>query len=170
MKNNIILVGFMGSGKTTVGKILAGLLNYTFIDSDAEIERLEGKTISDIFAQNGEAYFRQRETEALKELCKGIGLVVSTGGGAVLKEENIELLKQNGYTVYLKVTPKTVIERLKNDTTRPLLARPDRDTIITELIKQREPFYISASELSVNAEDTPEMIAQNILSLYSDKV
>lgn len=159
----------MGSGKTTVGKILAELLNYTFIDSDDEIERLEGKTISDIFAQNGEAYFRQRETETLKTLCKNVDSVISTGGGAVLKEENVELLKQNGYTVYLKVTPKTVIERLKNDTTRPLLARPDRDLAVTELIKQREPFYISASELSVNAEDTPEMIAQNIFALYSDK-
>ena len=169
MKNNIVLVGFMGSGKTTVGKALAKLSGYDFVDSDLEIERAKNKSITEIFNENGEDYFRRAEAEIINELSSKSGLIIATGGGAVLNTENRNALKKNGFIVYLKVTPETVVSRLKNDTTRPLLAKPNRNEIIEQLINQREPLYQSICNVSICADGDADMLAKNIFALYSDK-
>ncbi len=117
---NIILTGMMGSGKTTVGKELAALLNCNFIDLDEIIEKKYGK-ISDIFAQKGEAYFREAETQELKNLKEKEKFVLSTGGGIILKDENIEILKKIGQVFYLSAKSETIYGRIKNQNHRPLL-------------------------------------------------
>ncbi len=167
MKNNVVLCGFMGCGKTTVGKILAERLGYTFKDSDLEIEKQQNCTVSDIFAQHGEAYFRNLEAEMIKSLSEEKGLVIATGGGAVVNKENAKALKKTGFSVYLKVTPETVIERLKNDTTRPLLMRDDKEAAIKQLMDNREDSYNSASDICIDANLSAEKCAETILSKYS---
>lgn len=121
--NNIILVGYMGCGKTTVGKNVAKNKSFTFIDTDEMIEKQQGKKISEIFDKNGEAAFRDMETEYLKQLLGSNqeNLVISTGGGMAVREENRKLLAKLGRVIYLKVSPEVVYDRLKTDTTRPLL-------------------------------------------------
>ncbi len=169
MKNNIVLCGFMGSGKTTVGKAVAEALNFEFVDSDYYVQQKLGRTISEIFAENGEEYFRNAETEALKELATKTNTVIATGGGAVLKAENISLLKSSGLVVFLDVSPETVINRLKNDTTRPLLMRPDRDNVIRELLTLRKPLYLTAADVVLtaenNAQNTSKIIVEKFLNL-----
>lgn len=120
---NIILIGYMGCGKSTVGQCLAKMLDFTFVDTDAFIETQQQRTISDIFAIEGEEKFRQLETDLLKQLVKEgrEQLVIATGGGMPLRSENRELLSKLGMVVYLKVSPETIYDRVKNDTQRPLL-------------------------------------------------
>lgn len=170
MKNNIVLCGFMGCGKTTVGKILAEKLGYTFKDSDLEIEKEQGITISEIFNKFGEAYFRSLEAEMLKRLSDEKGLIIATGGGAVVNKNNADFLKENSFVVYLKVTPETVLERLKNDTTRPLLMRDDKETAIKTLMAQREDAYNYACHLCVDANVSAEKCAETISYKYSQNL
>lgn len=148
MKNNIILIGFMGSGKSTVGKRLAEALQYEFIDTDVEIEKKEGKTISDIFNTEGEGAFRDLETELIRSfLAKEKGKVISVGGGLPLREENRKILQQLGTVVYLKATAETIYERLKGDNSRPLLQTENPYQRIREMMKDRENKYTEASHL-----------------------
>jgi shikimate kinase len=170
MKNNIVLCGFMGCGKTTVGKILAEKLGYTFKDSDLEIEKEQGTTISEIFNKFGEAYFRSLETEMLKRLSDEKGLIIATGGGAVVNKNNADILKENNFVVYLKVTPETVLERLKNDTTRPLLMRDDKETAIKTLMAEREDAYNYACHLCVDANVSAKKCAETIFYKYSQNL
>ena len=167
MKDNIVLIGFMGSGKSTVGKLLAKLLGYTFVDTDAFIEQQEGMTINDIFAKHGEAHFRALETEVAKTLSGKKHLVIATGGGMVLNRINAETLRSSSLSVWLKITPETVLERLKDDTSRPLLNRADKKEAVTNLLMQRDAVYSSSCDITLNADDTPEKIAETILSHYS---
>jgi shikimate kinase len=141
--NNIILVGYMGSGKSTVGKHLARTLGYTFVDTDEMIEEQEKTTINDIFATKGEQSFRDMETALLEKLIadKLEGLVVSTGGGMPLREENRKLMEKLGKVVYLKASPETIYERLEGDTTRPLLQCDNPRKKIKEMIAVRGPIY-----------------------------
>ena len=138
---NIILVGYMGCGKTTVGKNLARICEMAFLDTDELIEEQQGRTISEIFATDGEAVFRDMETQALKEMLKKKkeGFVISTGGGMPVREENRELLKQLGKVFYLKAEPETIYERVKGDTKRPLLQCENPLNRIQEMLAQREP-------------------------------
>ncbi len=163
---NITLCGFMGSGKTTVGKALAKILNYVFIDTDAEIEKRAGIKISEIFEKLGEAAFRQMESDIIKELARFDNQVISVGGGAVINKENARKLKSCSTVVFLDIDAETVIKRLGGDNTRPLLAGPDKRKKVTQLLSQRRPLYISAADVIIdgraNAKTIAEKIAENL--------
>ena len=150
-KPDIVLIGYMGCGKTTVGKALAEKLDYDFIDTDALIEEKEGRSISDIFAVEGESAFRDMETELLKELAVSnpSGAVISCGGGIVLRKENHELLKKLGRVIYLKASAETTFERVKGETSRPLLTSQDEAALrakIEDMLKIRGGYYETAAD------------------------
>jgi shikimate kinase len=148
--NNIILIGFMGSGKTSVGIKLAERLAFRFADTDQMIEEKCKRTINSIFANEGEAYFRNLETEMVKRLLEEPDhLVISVGGGLPVHPGNAGLLRQLGQVIYLKASKDTIIKRLKGDTTRPLLAGENPEEKIRTLLEYREPFYEAASNLTV---------------------
>ncbi len=160
MRNNIVLCGFMGCGKSTVGRILADRLGFALKDSDASIEEHENMTVSEIFAARGEEYFRRLETEIIKELSLEKSLVIATGGGAVLNPDNAEALRNGGTVFFLDVTPETVLERLKNDTSRPLLQREDKEMAVRELLNTRRPKYKAAAHFTIDANLSAEAVAE----------
>ena len=164
MKDNIILIGFMGCGKSSVGIRLSYQLRRTMIDTDKWIEQRQKKTISQIFQESGEEAFRQMETECLKELIRTADRqIISVGGGLPMREENHELLKEVGRVLYLKVTPETVYERVKNDTTRPLLQVEDPMERIRTLMEKRAPVYEACADVILEASDlTLEEITEKI--------
>lgn len=154
LKHNIILIGFMGSGKTSVGERLAKRMSYQFQDTDLLIEQKAGDTINHIFQTRGEEYFRSLETNLLMELHTSLkNTVLSTGGGLPMIGQNTKLLKELGYVVYLKATKGTVIKRLKGDTTRPLLAGEDPEGKIERLMNVRGPFYEKAADKIIATDD-----------------
>ncbi|MCD8039300.1 MAG: shikimate kinase [Lachnospiraceae bacterium] len=161
---NIILTGYMGCGKTTVGQRLAERIGYVFADTDGLIEKEQGRSISDIFAQDGEQTFRAMETALLnKALCDGKdGLVIATGGGLPVRAENRELIKRLGTVVYLRVKPETVYERVKGDTSRPLLQCENPLERIKGMLLQRSPAYETA-DFIIDADSlSPEEAAAEI--------
>ncbi len=141
---NIVLTGFMGSGKTEIGKRLARRLGYTFIDTDQLIEEKTGKSISEIFDKDGELFFRDTETQTLEKLTGINGYVISTGGGIVTREVNILHLKKIGFIIWLRASPETVYKRISAETHRPLLKVDNPLEQIKKLISQREQFYSKA--------------------------
>lgn len=155
MEKNLILTGFMGSGKTSVGVKLSYRLKMPVEDTDKLIERREGRRISDIFAQSGEAYFREKETELLRELAeKQQGpRIYSVGGGTPVTPANRELLKRLGMVVWLRIRPETVYQRLKDDTTRPLLQCENPLERIRELLESRREAYASCADVVVDVDD-----------------
>ena len=165
MDRHIVLIGFMGAGKTTVGGQLSATLGCPLLDTDAMIEEQAGMTISEIFANQGEEAFRRTETEVLADLACREPAVVSTGGGVPLREENRRALRDMGYVVYLKVRPDTVLRRLSGDTTRPLLQGENKREKVESLLAGRDPVYRAAAHLAVEADGRkPEDIAAEILS------
>lgn len=165
---NIILIGFMGCGKTSVGKRLAQALNMDFLDTDEWIEDKQQMTISDIFSTKGEAAFRVMETECLKELLEREGkeFVLSVGGGLPIREENRKLLSRIGHVVYLKVSADVVYNRVRNDKSRPLLQAPNPRGRIIDLMSARKNFYESAAE-SIIEVDNKEF--DEIIELIKEK-
>ncbi|WP_024864434.1 shikimate dehydrogenase [Butyrivibrio sp. FCS014] len=164
---NIILEGFMGSGKTTVSQLLSDKLDLDLMDTDEAIETTEGRSISDIFAEDGEEAFRKMETELLETIVKDHwrDMVISLGGGLPLREENRSLLKEAGKVIYLKASPETVYERIKGDTTRPLLQCEDPLSKIKELQAARSDLYDAAADLVIDTDGkSPEEITQDILN------
>lgn len=153
-KRNLILIGFMGSGKTSVGINLSHRLRRPVEDTDKLIERREGRKISEIFAQSGEAYFREAETKLLEELCeKRQGVkIYSVGGGTPVNPGNRLLLKRLGTVIWLRIRPETVYERLKGDTTRPLLQCEDPLGRIRELIEARSGAYEDCADFVVDVD------------------
>lgn len=150
MKDNIILTGFMGCGKTSVGIRLSYALRRTLIDTDKWIEKKQGKTVSEIFAGEGEEAFRRMESECIRELIgTADGQIISTGGGLPVREENRRLLGELGRVYYLKVTPECVYERLRGDTTRPLLQGENPREKIRELLESREAFYQEGADVTI---------------------
>lgn len=145
--SNLILVGPMGAGKTCIGRRLAQRCGLRLVDADREIERRTGASVATIFDCEGEAGFRQRERTMLAELLAGDGLLLATGGGAVLDAGNRELLMTRGFVVHLHVTPAQQLQRLARDRSRPLLARPDRDAALRDLAQVREPLYAQVADL-----------------------
>ena len=143
-KPNIVLVGFMGTGKTSVGKRLASQLRMRYVDTDDIIERDNRRRISDIFEENGEAAFRDLESEAVRKVSELYNAVISTGGGVVLRETNIELLKRNGTVFCLTATPEEIYRRVRHQTHRPLLQTPDPLTKIRSMLEERQPYYAEA--------------------------
>ncbi len=160
---NLVLIGFMGSGKTSVGLKLSYRMRMPVEDTDKLIERREGRSINEIFADDGEEYFRQLETELLEELkVKSRGKIFSVGGGTPIRPENRALLKQLGTVIYLRVQPETVYERLKNDTSRPLLQCDDPLQRIRELLDYRKEAYEACADIVI---DVDEMDIENILKV-----
>ena len=165
---NIILCGMMGVGKTTVGVQVALLTNRRLVDTDEVITRRHG-AISDIFKQHGEGYFRALETETVKELSKEDGLIISVGGGLVLKEENTSLLKENGKLIYLRATTQTLIDHLKTDAGRPLLQGGEEElsTRIIRLMEERSPVYERVADCILDVDNkTAEEVAKEIVLLF----
>ena len=139
---NIILVGYMGSGKSTVGKKAAKALAYTFLDTDSLIEQAEGMTISKLFEEKGEPYFREQETETIRRLMEEPkGNIIATGGGLPMREGNDKLLKELGTVIYLKAETETLMKRLSGDTARPLLQNGDLREKIETMLAIRGPVY-----------------------------
>lgn len=150
---NIILIGFMGCGKSTLGIKLSYRLRRTLLDTDKLIEKEEKRTISDIFAKEGEAYFRKLETKCLQRMIQTEkNQIISVGGGLPIQEENHALLKQLGTVVYLRAKPETIYERLKNDTTRPLLQGENPQEKIRKLMEQRAPIYEKAADIVIDVD------------------
>lgn len=157
---NIVLIGFMGTGKSAVGRAVSRRTNRRHIDTDCEIERLAGKTIPQIFADSGEAAFRAQETALLSSLAasldRGEPMVVSTGGGTPLRVENAALLKQIGIVVWLRVAPSAILARVAHSLPeRPLLASHQHDPLgrITALLAVREPHYAALADLTLETSD-----------------
>lgn len=155
MKNakNIYLCGFMGCGKSTVGKALAELLCMDFADMDKYIEKRAKQKISDIFQTCGESYFRKLETEAAKELSSKSGLIVATGGGAALSNENVAYFKSSGVIVLIDVPLGIIKKRLAGDKTRPLLQRPDKENALRSLYNARLSRYREVCDIAVENTD-----------------
>jgi shikimate kinase len=151
-KERIFLTGFMGSGKTTIGPILANTIGYEFADIDTRIERLRGKTINEIFREEGEERFRVLERNLLAELCRERSIVIALGGGTIADPGSRALIARSGILVYLKIPPDQLFNRLRNKTNRPMLEgvtgdRLDEEglrTRLRELLRKREPYYNSA--------------------------
>lgn len=144
MGNNILLVGFMGTGKTVVGNALAEALGFQYLDTDDLIVEMAGKTIPEIFSQDGEDRFRDYETEAVRKVGELRDHVIATGGGAVLRDENVALMKKAGKMICLTATPEVIYDRVKTDTYRPLLQVSDPMARIRELLALRKPYYDKA--------------------------
>jgi len=151
-KQNLFLIGPMGAGKTTVGKQLAQVLGMEFIDSDLEIQRRTGVDIPTIFEFEGEEGFRRRERAVIEELTAMEGVVLATGGGAVLDEQNRRLLSSRGFVVYLQCTPEQQYERTYRDRNRPLLQTENPLDKLKELMEQREPYYLQTADLVIMSE------------------
>ncbi len=150
---SIVLTGFMGSGKSTTGLGLSYRMQYPLIDTDKMIEKRERMSIPEMFAARGENYFRERETELLRELQNERGeRIFSVGGGTPLRAENVRLLRELGMVVYLKVSAETVCERLKGDTARPLLQGGDPEEKIRKLLQEREARYMEAADIVIGTD------------------
>ena len=147
LSQNIFLIGPMGSGKTTIGKHLAKIFGLQFYDCDHELERLTGATVSLIFDLEGEAGFRVRENQLLKQLTAKRGVLIATGGGVVCNEENRRLLRSQGLVVYLKTSIENQLERLNKDKSRPLLQADDRIQRLKDLAEVRNPLYDATADL-----------------------
>ncbi|NLT94483.1 MAG: shikimate kinase [Clostridia bacterium] len=160
---NIALIGFMGTGKTSVGIILAQRLGWSFVDTDEIITRQTGMDIPDIFKYYGENYFRQREKEAIEMVCRLRKHVIATGGGVILNSDNIKKLKENSYLICLSASPEEILERVKYDKSRPLLEVEDPLKIIKNLLKIREPYYQCADLFVDTSKKTLKKIIEEIL-------
>lgn len=163
-KNNIILIGFMGCGKTSVGHLLSRILQYHFIDTDSLIEEKEKRTIKEIFATDGESVFRQMETECIKDLLREenqVPMIISVGGGLVLKKENQELLKELGTVIFLDASDDTLYERLKQDTSRPLLQTENPKERISSLLLERKPIYEESSTIIIDVNNSSILKSAN---------
>ncbi|MCR4998938.1 MAG: shikimate kinase [Lachnospiraceae bacterium] len=166
--NNIYLIGFMGCGKSAVGRTLARKTYRRFMDTDAIIVESEGMPISQIFEEKGEAYFRQVETTTMKSLIAEKKRIVSCGGGVALRQENVDAMRAGGTIVLLTATPETILKRVENDDKRPLLQGRKTVEGITELMNSRVPFYSEAADYTVSTDDrSTEEIAKEIMNLMS---
>jgi len=167
---NLYLVGMMGAGKSTVGKALAAALGYRFLDTDSLIEAAAGQRVADVFAQQGEAAFRDWETRVLQEVAGYSALVVATGGGVVTRPINWSHLHY-GLVVWLDVPLPVLQQRLAHDRHRPLLQRPDWPETLANLLEDRLPLYRQADvQVAVAAEDTARAVAARTLDLVQQRV
>ncbi len=160
MSRNVVLIGFMGSGKTTVGRLVARQLGWKLVDTDALLTRIEGRSIPEIFATDGEAAFRERESQVVLGVCAGERQVISTGGGVPLREDNASALREAGRVVWLTARPEIVVRRtIKRASGRPLLAEGGGDeeplTRVLRLMSERGPLYQRLAEMVVDTSDRP---------------
>lgn len=162
----VFLCGFMGCGKSTVGRVLANLLGVGYIDMDNYIEDSENMTIAEIFEQKGEQHFRMLETKAIETLSQK-QMVIACGGGAMLNDKNAEIANKSGTVVFLDVPFKTCYERISGDSKRPLVTNNTAEWL-EDLYNNRYPVYKANSSLSVNADRMPNEIAKNIFELLTN--
>ena len=163
--DNLFLIGPMGAGKTTIGRQLAQLLHKTFIDADHEIEKRTGVSIPTIFDIEGEPGFRSREAQVIDEITQTTNIVLATGGGAVLREENRTVLKTRGVVVYLRADLDTLFERTRRDRNRPLLQTDNPRGKIEELLRQREPLYLELADIVIETgQRPPSSVARDIVT------
>jgi shikimate kinase len=165
---NIVLVGFMGTGKTSVGKRLAEQLDMRFVDMDDVIEEREGKSIPRIFAEDGEPHFRSLERAVVRDLAARHGLVVATGGGIVLNADNISDYERTGIVVCLTATPDTILERVAKETQRPLLAGDGKMQKILDLLAARRRLYAGIRLQVDTTLMTVDQVADTVAGLYAD--
>ena len=171
-RSSIALIGFMGAGKTEIGKALAKRLNKKFVDLDSLIERKAEKSIPEIFRDDGEAAFRELEIEVANEVAQDENLVIACGGGIILNQINIERLKKNSVIVYLTASPHLLLKRIQRDKeTRPLLKGEHKALTIQELLKFRKPFYERAAEVKIDTSklDIAEAVQKIIAELEKDE-
>lgn len=161
INDNIFFVGLMGAGKTTIGKLLAKKLKKTFYDTDHEIEKKLGVKVSVIFELEGEEGFRKRETQMIDELTNKKDIILATGGGAVLSEENRRLLKERGKVIYLNAKPQHLAKRMAFDKDRPLLQQGNMLDTLNNLYQERHPLYLGVSSFVV---DTGQQKTQTIIN------
>lgn len=169
-KKNIALIGFMGTGKTTVGKILAEKLNYDFVDTDDYIEDIIGKSIKDIFDEYGEDYFREKETEILNEILKKNKQVISTGGGLITRDINREMLLNECYVVSLSATAKNIYFRVKDNNDRPLLNTAHPERAIRQLLHKRYKYYQQCHYMIKTDEINIWSIVDRIIEKYNNDI
>lgn len=160
---NIVLTGFMGAGKTEVGRKLSNILGWDVIDVDDEIVKAKKMTINELFAQLGEPAFRDIETSTIRDISKRKNVIIATGGGAVLRQENMDVLRENGIVVHLTATPETILKRTSSNSKRPLLQVENPLQRIKELLEFRMPFYRKADIVVDTDTKTPLQIAEEIL-------
>lgn len=168
LEENIFLIGFMGAGKSTVAAELERQLHIPHAEMDALIVEREGMAISDIFAEKGETYFRDAETALLKDLTEKKGIIISCGGGAVMRDENAALMKQCGKIVLLTATPETIYERVKDSTDRPILNGNMNVDYIRELMEKRKDRYLAVADVVVATDQkSAEEITREILAAFA---
>lgn len=167
-KRNIYLVGPMGAGKSTIGRVLAAELHLSFRDSDRVIEERTGADIPWIFDMEGEEGFRDRESAVLAELSQTQNAVIATGGGIILRSKNCEVMKSSGYVCYLTASIEQLVERTSRDKKRPLLQVENPRQKIIELLALRDPLYRAAADFIINTDRrSPKLVAQEISSLIA---
>ncbi len=164
---NIVLIGFMGAGKSTVARCLKEQLGMEIVEMDQEIERQQSLSIPEIFEQYGEAYFRNLETKLLIEMQKKNGVILSCGGGVVMREENVREMKKNGYVVLLTAAPQTIYERVKENDDRPLLKGRKNVEYIAQLMETRREKYEAAADLvlQTDGKSVPQICEELIIKL-----
>jgi shikimate kinase len=169
MVKNIVLTGFMGTGKSTVGQLVAAELGREFVDMDTLIEQREGRPISQIFAESGEAYFRQLETDLCRELAQQEGLVIATGGGALVTDQNLRMIESSGLVICLDCDPAVLWQRIGQSEDRPMLAVQDegRFARLATLLEQRAPAYGRIRHHLDVTQHSPEEIARRVSEIAS---
>ncbi len=166
-KRSIILVGMMGSGKSSIGRRLAGALDLPFVDADAEIEQAAGMTIEDIFRIHGEPYFREGEERVIRRLLQGSPQVLSTGGGAVISAQTRAAIANGGVSIWLDAPIDLLLHRVSRRDNRPLLKTEDPRAVLERLLSERGPYYAEA-DLKFESRDAPhEAVVDEILALVS---
>lgn len=156
VRQNVVIIGFMGTGKSTIGERVATGLGFSFVDTDHLIERETGKTISDIFTQSGETGFREKESAVLEKLTNRDRLVISTGGGIVTVPKNTRLLRRLGFVVWLNAEEEVIFLRVSKNQNRPLLQTPNPKETIHNLLGNRIPLYRSCADLEIDTTDLTE--------------
>ena len=168
--SNIVLVGFMGTGKTSVGRRLAEKLKLSYIDTDDVIEQDNEMIIADIFRQHGESYFRRLESDAVRKVSGLDNHVISTGGGVVIREENLEMLKRNGVVFSLAATPEEIWKRVGHETHRPLLQAPQPLDRIRQMLAVRAPFYARANCIIHTTGLSIEEVTDQIIEVFQHAI
>lgn len=165
---NVVLIGFMGTGKSSIGRLLANRLRRPYIDTDKKIEKECNISIPEIFQKHGEAFFRTKEAAIIAKVSRYTNTIISTGGGVVLSPENINRLKSNSILVALTASPQTILERTARRNNRPLINHPDREQLITKMLNERAPLY-GVSDFTVDTTIyTPHQIVDIIVTFLRE--
>jgi shikimate kinase len=162
---NIVLIGFMGAGKSSVARVLSKQTGWPCVSTDDLIVQVEGRSVNDIFRDAGESYFRDVELRVVSEVAQRQGVIIDCGGGVVLDPRNVAVLRKTGTVFYLQASAVEIYRRVKADTQRPLLRTPDPQMKIKELLDTRAPLYAQADHIVITDNRTPQQVGQEILAL-----